>query len=94
MKTIKDIQKRFGDFLENSGSDHGYYSPMILVSLLKALNNFSDIFADFYNFNSISKLDYEKIEKEIKDLLFNIICLANNHGMDLEKALNDIVSNL
>ncbi len=94
MKTIKDVQKEVEKFVESSGGVCGYYSPMILASLLKSLHNLSDVFTNFYNFKRTSKLDYKRIEKEIQDLLFNIICLANNHGIDLEKVLNNIVSNL
>jgi len=94
MKTIKDIQEEVRIFVENSGSVSGYYSPMILASLLKVLLNLSDIFTNFYNFKKTSKLEYKKIEEEIEYLLFNIICLANNHGIDLEKILNNVVSNL
>jgi len=94
MKTIKDVQREVERFVESNGCVSGYYSPMILANLLKSLHNFSDIFTNFYNFKRTSKLDYNRMEKEIQDLLFNIICLANNHGIDLEKILNNIVTNL
>jgi len=94
MKTIKDLQTDIRTFVEDNGSPSGYYSPMILSSLLKSLHNFSNIFNNFYNFKRTNKLEVEKIEKEIGELLFNIICLANNYGIDLESVLDDVVSNL
>lgn len=92
MKTIKDLQKEVEDFVENDGCD--YYSPIIVATLLKSLNNFSGIFTNFYNFKRDNKLDQEKIEKEIGKLLFNMICLANNYEIDLENVLNKFMKRL
>ncbi len=94
MKTIKEAQKEIQNFVEKNGSPFGYYSPMILSSLIKSLHNFSDIFNDFYNFKKTSKINREGIEKEIGNLLFNIICLANNYGIDLEIVLKNVISKL
>jgi hypothetical protein len=94
MRTIKEFQNEIEVFLEREGGAYGYYSPIMLASLLKALNNFSDIFTNFYNFKKTTKLERDKIEKELGSLMFNMVCLANNYGIDLERVLDNVVSNL
>ncbi len=89
--TLKDAQKQVDDWIRKYGVR--YFSELTNMAILaEEIGEVARIVARRYGEQSFKKNEKnKKLDDELADVLFVLICLANQTGIDLEKAL---VSNL
>lgn len=84
--SFKEKQKKVDDWV--SKYEKPYFSPLsILAQINEETGELARILNDTYG-DRVSKPSDPKsgIEAEICDILFALICLANSHNIDLDKA--------
>ena len=89
--TIKEIQNQVDDWIKKYGVR--YFSELTNMALLtEEVGEVARIIARQYGDQSNKKSDKKiKLDEELADVLFVLICLANQTGIDLEKAfLNNL----
>ena len=84
--TIKEIQAHVDDWIRKYGVR--YFSELTNMALLtEEVGEVARIMARRYGDQSEKKSDKKiKLAEEMADVLFVLICLANQTGIDLEKA--------
>ncbi len=84
--TIKEAQKIVDKWIKTVGVR--YYSELTnMVILMEEVGEVARIFSRVYGDQSFKKSDEGKdLADELADVLFVLICLANQTGVDLTKA--------
>ncbi|NUM49966.1 MAG: nucleotide pyrophosphohydrolase [Flavobacteriales bacterium] len=84
---ISDAQKIVDNWIKTHGVR--YFSELTNMAMLtEEVGEVARIIARRYGEQSEKKTDKEKVlSEELADVLFVLICLANQTGVDLEKAL-------
>jgi NTP pyrophosphatase (non-canonical NTP hydrolase) len=84
--TIKEAQKLVDGWIKQHGVR--YFSELTNMAILtEEVGEVARIIARSYGEQSFKKKDKnKKIEEELADVLFVLICLANQTGVDLTKA--------
>ncbi|PJZ57327.1 nucleotide pyrophosphohydrolase [Leptospira barantonii] len=85
--SLKEAQAKVDEWISNFGVR--YFSELTnLAILMEEVGEFSRLMARKYGDQSFKKgEDPEGIPKEMGDILFVLICLANQMGISLEDAL-------
>ena len=85
---IKEAQKLVDKWIKKYGVK--YFSELTnMVMLTEEVGEVARIIAREYGDQSFKKSDKaKKLEEELADVLFVLICLANQTGIDLEKAFD------
>ncbi|MBN8703684.1 MAG: nucleotide pyrophosphohydrolase [Bacteroidetes bacterium] len=87
MLTIQNAQKLVDDWIKKYGVR--YFSELTNMAILtEEVGEVARIISRTYGEQSFKKKDRDKkLADELADVLFVIICIANQTGVDLEKAL-------
>ena len=85
--TIKDAQKIVDDWIQEYGVR--YFSELTNMAMLtEEVGEVARIIARQYGDQSFKASDKDKrLDDELADVLFVVICLANQTGVDLTEAL-------
>src|ERR1700742_53887 len=85
--TIKEAQKLVDDWIKTTGIR--YFNELTnMAILMEEVGEVARIMARQYGEQSFKKSDTElKLADEMADVLFVLICLANQTGIDLTEAL-------
>lgn len=85
--TITEAQKKVDNWITTYGVR--YFSELTNTAvLMEEVGEVARIMARTYGEQSFKKKDKKyKLEDELADVLFVLLCLANQTGIDLEKAL-------
>lgn len=88
---LADYQKQVDDWVQ--GYETPYWSPL---SMLARLSEEVGELARAYNHKYGDKIkkaseEPDDIEGEMGDILFDIICMANSEGIDLDHALAKVI---
>ncbi|MHA1410086.1 MAG: nucleotide pyrophosphohydrolase [Candidatus Odinarchaeia archaeon] len=85
--TIEEAQQRVDEFI--SKYEVGYWEPLALLAGI--MEETGELSREIMALTGIKPAkEKERLKgfiQELGDLFFNIICLANKYGIDLEKAL-------
>ncbi|MDE6716913.1 MAG: nucleotide pyrophosphohydrolase [Muribaculaceae bacterium] len=86
---IKDAQKAVDNWIHSVGN--GYFSQLTNMALLaEETGELARIIARVYGDQVAKEGDLEKhLSEELADVLWVTICIANQCGVDLEKALEE-----
>lgn len=89
--TLKEAQKEVDEWIQTIGVR--YFSELTNLALLvEEVGELSRLMARTYGDQSFKKSDLEKdIPSEMGDVLFVLICLANQMGISLEDALKKTI---
>lgn len=87
--TIKQAQKKVDDWIKKNGVR--YFNELTNTALLmEEVGELARIMARTYGEQSFKKDESpDMLEDEMADVLFVLICLANQTGINLEKALEN-----
>lgn len=87
--TIKEIQSRVDEWIKRYGVR--YFSELTNMALLtEEVGEMARIIARKYGDQSEKKSDKKvKLAEEMADVLFVLVCLANQTGIDLEKSFQE-----
>ncbi|UAC47058.1 nucleotide pyrophosphohydrolase [Bacillus aquiflavi] len=90
-KTVKDLQQEVDTYI--SQFKEGYFSPLaMLARMTEELGELAREINHYYGEKPKKKTEQEKkIEEELGDMLFVLICLANSLNIDLETAHNRVM---
>jgi NTP pyrophosphatase (non-canonical NTP hydrolase) len=90
--TIKQAQKKVDDWIKKHGVR--YFSELTNMAILtEEVGEVARLMARTYGDQSFKKSDAGKnLPDELADVLFVLICIANQTGIDLTKALNKNLS--
>ena len=84
--TITQAQKKIDTWINTHGVR--YFSELTNMAILtEEVGEVARIISRTYGDQSFKKTDKGKLSDELADVLFVLICLANQTGVDLEKAL-------
>ena len=84
--TITQAQKKVDGWIKTHGVR--YFSELTNMAILsEEVGEVARIISRTYGDQSFKKSDNGKLSDELADVLFVLICLANQTGIDLEKAL-------
>jgi NTP pyrophosphatase (non-canonical NTP hydrolase) len=85
--TIKQAQKIIDDWIKTYGVR--YYSELTNMAILtEEVGEVARLMSRLYGDQSFKDSDKDKdLGNELADVLFVLICIANQTGIDLEKAL-------
>lgn len=85
--TIKDAQKKIDDWIKKNGVR--YYNELTNMAVLtEEVGELARIISRVYGEQSFKKTDKKyNLSDEIADVLFVLICIANQTNIDLTKAL-------
>ncbi len=89
---INILQKKVDEWIKNHGVR--YFDPMTnLAQLTEEVGEVARIISRKYGEQSSKKSDKKKdLGEELSDVLFVVICIANQTGCDLEKAFKNKLS--
>jgi len=86
--TITQAQKKIDNWIKTHGVR--YFSELTNMAVLtEEVGEVARIISRTYGDQSFKKSDKGKLSDELADVLFVLICLANQTGVDLEKALEE-----
>lgn len=87
--TIKEAQKEIDRWIKKYGVR--YFSELTNMAILtEEVGEVARVISREYGDQSFKKSDKgKKLEEELADVLFVLICLANQTNIDLTKALKD-----
>lgn len=90
--TIKEIQKTVDDWINTTGIR--YFNPLTNTAILmEEVGEVARIMARQYGEQSFKKSDEEiNLGDEMADVLFVLVCLANQTGIDLTEAFEKNLS--
>ena len=84
--TITQAQKKIDSWIRTHGVR--YFSELTNMAILtEEVGEVARIISRTYGDQSFKKSDKGKLSDELADVLFVLICIANQTGVDLEKAL-------
>jgi NTP pyrophosphatase (non-canonical NTP hydrolase) len=84
--TIKEAQDKVDNWIKEYGVR--YFSELTNMAILtEEVGEVARVIAREYGEQSSKKSDNHKLEEELADVLFVLICLANQTGIDLNQAL-------
>ncbi|HBH25485.1 MAG TPA: pyrophosphatase [Cytophagales bacterium] len=85
--TIKEAQQKVDEWIKTYGVR--YFSELTNMAILtEEVGELARILARTYGDQSFKKTDLDRnLPDEMADVLWALICLANQTGVDLEKAL-------
>src|SRR6476659_5259322 len=85
--TIQEAQQKVDDWIKTTGVR--YFSELTNMAILsEEVGEVARLMARTYGDQSFKKSDSEKkLSNELADVLFVLICIANQTGIDLDKAL-------
>lgn len=85
--TIKQAQQIVDDWIKSIGVR--YFSEMTqLAQLTEEVGEVARIVSRTYGDQSFKKSDEKNLSEELADVLFVLICLANQTGIDLTEAFH------
>ena len=86
--TIREAQAKIDDWIKKHGVR--YFNELTNMAMLtEEVGEVARIIARTYGEQSFKKADEKKkLSDELADVLFVLICLANQTGVDLTEALN------
>jgi NTP pyrophosphatase (non-canonical NTP hydrolase) len=86
--TIKDAQQKVDEWINTTGIR--YFNELTNMAILtEEVGEVARIISRRYGEQSYKESDKEyNLDDELADVLFVLICLANQTGVDLTKALN------
>ena len=90
--SLQAYQKELDDFLQ--GYKTPYWAPMSqLARLAEEVGELARVYNHKYG-DKIKKDSEEPddLEGELGDILFDVICMANSEGVDLDKALRKVIT--
>lgn len=92
--SLKDYQKQIDDELQ--GYEKPYWHPLSqLARLIEEVGEVSRILNHYYGDKpKKSGEELSGLTEELGDVLYGIICLANNEGIDLDKGLEQAIAKL
>ena len=84
--SIKDAQKKVDNWIKKHGVR--YFSELTNMAILtEEVGEVARLISRTYGDQSFKKSDRDKkLDNELADVLFVLICIANQTGIDLEKA--------
>jgi NTP pyrophosphatase (non-canonical NTP hydrolase) len=86
--TITQAQKKIDNWIRTHGVR--YFGELTNMAILtEEVGEVARIISRTYGDQSFKKSDKGKLSDELADVLFVLICLANQTGIDLEKALEE-----
>ena len=87
--TLRELQSKVDSWIKEVGVR--YFSELTnLAMLMEEVGELSRIFARTYGDQSFKKSDTAySLPDEMADILFVLICLANQTGVDLTKAIHE-----
>lgn len=94
MSSLADIQKQIDDILQ--GYEKPYWSPLSNVARLsEEVGEVARIVNHMYGDKpkKPTELD-DDLEDELADVLWTVICLANQEGIDLDKGMQRAIDKL
>ena len=81
---MNDEQRLVDELIEQFG---GYWKPFeMLAALVEEVGELADAMLAFEGVKGRAEKD--KIEEELGDVLFALLCIANHYGIDSDRALN------
>lgn len=84
--TIKEAQQAVDSWIKQYGVR--YFSELTNMAILtEEVGELARVIARKYGDQSFKKGEKDNIEEEIADVMWVLICLANQTGVDLEEAL-------
>jgi NTP pyrophosphatase (non-canonical NTP hydrolase) len=88
MMKIKEAQKKVDDWIRTNGVR--YFNELTNMAILtEEVGEVARIISRTYGEQSFKKSDLEKnLSEELADVLFVLICIANQTGVDLTDAFN------
>ncbi|MCM1376823.1 MAG: nucleotide pyrophosphohydrolase [Clostridium sp.] len=89
MDNLKTIQQSVDEWIQNVGG--GYFSELTNMALLtEEAGELARVIARVYGQQRAKPGDPDKsIAEELADVLWVVVCLANQTGVDLDKAFAD-----
>jgi NTP pyrophosphatase (non-canonical NTP hydrolase) len=88
--TLEEAQKKVHQWIEKYGVR--YFDELTnLAVLTEEVGELARVMSRKYGDQSFKEEDTENLEEELADVLFVVICIANQTNTDLTKALNDSI---
>ena len=85
---IQEAQDLVDDWIKKYGVR--YFDPMTnLAVLMEEVGELSRVFSRKFGEQSFKEGEKDNIDEEMADILWVLICLANQTGVDLTKALQE-----
>lgn len=89
--TIRETQQVVDNWIKQYGVR--YFSELTNMAILtEEVGELARVIARKYGDQSFKKGEKDNIEEEIADVMWVLICLANQTGVDLEEALEKSIS--
>ena len=86
--TIKELQKQVDDWIEKYGVR--YFNELTNMAILtEEVGELARIISRKYGEQSFKKGEKSNLAEEMSDILFVLICLANQTNVDLESAFKN-----
>ena len=88
---LSDYQQQIDDHLQQYAKP--YWTPMsMLARLVEEVGELARVYNHQHG-EKVRKLTEEPddLEGELGDILFSVICIANDEGIDLDKALQKVI---
>ena len=85
---LKDIQKKVDDSIKDLG---GYWKPLEMFTAM--VEEVGEVGRELNAIHGPKKKtkDTKGLERELGDLLYSMICLANDEKIDLDKAVSESI---
>lgn len=90
-KTFRDYQKQIDDWVQ--GYEKPYWDPLSqLARLIEEVGEVARVLNHKYG-DKVKKNSEEvdDLEGEIGDILFDLMCMANSEGLDLDRAIQKTI---
>ena len=85
---IQELQKQVDDWISNYGGR--YFNELTNMAILsEEVGEVARIVSRKYGEQSFKDSDYKGLGEELADVLFVVMCLANQTNTDLQKAFSD-----
>jgi len=84
---MKRLQKEVDELIKEFG---GYWKPFeMLAAAVEELGELADAMLAYEGIKGEGSLD--KIQEELGDLFFALLCIANSYGIDVEMAIHKTI---
>ena len=89
--SLREAQRKVDEWIKNIGG--GYFSELTnMVLLTEETGELARLIARIYGDQKAKEGDLEKgLEEEMADILWVLLCLANQTGIDLTKAFHNTI---